>query len=897
MFIQLKKIAFLPIILVTTTLLLTGAYLAIAASAWAAPTSQTPASLAVNASAWTPQQPGYRVTIGEDKSEGLYQMDYDYLAAAGLPVDSIDPHTFRMFWMGEEIAIQVLGESDGSFDPGDSILFYGRNVDDLFYDGLFADNKYTGENAFWLSYGGANGKRMPQVDGAPGGPQAGPFLHKVHLEENHWYLPTRPFIEGEDHWFWLKMEAYGTGSTSRDFTFEADNIATGVYTGQLTVKLISAIEDKTHELTLLVNGHEVYHNKGDWVGDTLFTATAQVDQSYFQEGSNTITIKITNDNTSGGFIDQVYPNWIDVKYYDTYVSENDALVFGNDAGSSQQYQVGGFSGSDITAYDISDLKNVTQIINGPISGSNPYTLTFSSNATRLLTLTPAARQTPTRIEAVSYPTSSYTPADLLDTTISADYIIITHRDFWTPMLQLADHRAANYGVVMVDAQQVYDQFNGGMMSAEAIQDFLRYAYNNWATRPAYVLLVGDATYDMRNYLGNSFPTYIPVYLRLVGETTGQTDSDNQFVALEDDPAYGDKLADMYIGRFPVNTVAEAQAMVDKTIAYENASCDPMPTDVLFTADDEDGNLYWDLSDGVADGYDDPPTNTVKYLPDPYVPVKKYLGKDCDYAADGDATSGDECRQQIIDKLNDTGALLVSYTGHSTKDYWAVEQIWNESAVDQLTNANACELSVMINLGCDEGYFHNPTDSAVSEYGVRKASVGPVASISPTYYGYPYGHDALEKGFFLAVFNDGVQELGRALTLAKQHAMDEGYTTEPYGYLLLGDPALKIKTGGNSPVGEVNSAIAEAAGTVQLSWNDVSGATQYDVYRAINVPYFTPADPAYATDVTSPWQDPDPNAIGEVGQNRYYVVRAWDDNGNFSDGRRHGEFDFALVPGQ
>ncbi len=892
-----NKRFFLPLVgLSTVALLLLAAYVTVVAQVWASPASHTDRARQIAASSWTPPQPGYRVIIGEDKPEGLYQMDYNYLANAGLPVDSIDPRTFRMFWLGEEMAIRVTGEEDGSFDPGDTILFYGRNVDDLFYDGLLPANKYTGESVFWLSYGGVNGKRMAQVDGAPASPLADAFPHKEHLEENHIYLSTRPFIEGEDHWFWLKMEAYGTGSTSRDFTFDAQNIATGVYTGDLTVKLISTIEGdgspKVHELTLYVNGNEVYHNKGDWQGDTLFVASADVPQSYFQNGANTITIKITNDNTTG-FIDQVYPNWIEVHYYDAYVAENDALVVTN-GGNAQQYQITNFSSSAIAAYDVSDLNNVTQIVNGVVSGSGPYTLSFDSDAARLLAVAPAAWQTPTRIEAVSYPTSSYTPADLLDTTIDADYIIITHRDFWNAMLPLADHRATDYNVVMVDVQQVYDQFNGGMMSAEAIHDFLSYAYYNWATRPTYVLLVGDATYDMRNYLGNSFPTYIPVYLKLVGETTGETAAENRFVTIEDDPTYGDKLPDMHLGRFPVNTPEEAQAMVDKTIAYENAACDPMPTDVLFTADDEDGNLYWELSDGVADGYADPPTNTIKYLPDPYVAVKKYLGKDCNYAADGDATSGDECRQQIIDKLNDTGALLVSYVGHSTKDYWAVEQIWNESAVDQLTNTNACELPVMINLGCDEGYFHNPTDSAVSEYGVRKASVGPVASVSPTYYGYPYGHDSLEKGFFLAVFNDGVQQVGRALTMAKQHAMDDGYTTEPDGYLVLGDPAMKIKT--TTPLGPVTSSIAAANGSVQLSWDSVDGAAQYDIYRAVDDPYFTPVDPPYASDVTSPWQDPDPNALGDPAQNYYYVVRARDGNGNTSDGPHQGEFDFALVPG-
>ncbi len=883
--------------MLTAVVLFAATYLTIASRVRAESPAAARAPKLTQATPWTPQTPGYRVVIGPDQPEGLYQMDYTYLADAGLPVDSIDPRTFRMFWLGEEIAIRVVGEEDGSFDPGDSILFYGRNVDDLFYDGLLPTNKYTGESVFWLSYGGPQGKRMAQVDGTPGSGPVEAFAHKVHLEENHIYLSTRPFIEGEDHWYWLKMEAYGTGSTSRDFTFEAQNIATGTYTGHLEVKLISAIEGdgatKVHELTLYVNGNQVYHNKGDWQGDTLFIASTDVPQSYFQNGTNTITIKITNDNTTG-FIDQVYPNWIKVHYYDTFVAENEALIAMNLEGSARPYQVGGFNSNDIEAYDISDLNNVKQIVNGAISGSGPYTLTFDSDATRFLALTSAAWQTPTRVEAVNYPSSAYTPADLLDTTLAADYIIITHRDFWNAILPLADHRAAEYNVVMVDAQQVYDQFNGGMMSAEAIRDFLSYTYYNWATRPTYVLLVGDATYDMRNYLGNSFPTYIPVFLKLVGDVTGETAAENRFVTLEDDPTYGDKLPDMHLGRFPVNSPEETQAMVDKIIAYENAVCNPMPLDVLFVADDEDGNLYWDLSDGIADGYADPPTNTIKYLPDPYVAVKKYLGKDCDYAPDGDATSGDECRQQIVDKLNDTGALLVSYVGHSTKDYWAVEQVWNESAVDQLTNTNACELPVTINLGCDEGYFHNPTDTAVSEHGVRKASVGLVGAVTPTYYGFPYGHDALERGFFLAVFNDGIQQIGRALTMAKQHALDEGYTTEADGFTILGDPAMKLKT--TTPLGQVNSSIASTGGSVELTWDAVDGATQYDIYRAVDDPYFTPVDPPYATDVTSPWQDPDPNALGDPAQNYYYVVRARDDQGNFSDGPHHGEFDFALVPG-
>ena len=849
--------------------------------------------------AWTPPSPGYRVIIDASQPEGLYALDYDALNSAGLPVDSLDPRTFRMFWRGEEMAIQVLGEMDGHFDPGDAVLFYGRNLDDLFYDGLYFNNDYTGDAVYWLSYGGPNGKRMAVVNGAPASPRAQHFPHKVHLEKNYAYLPNHPPRE-EDHWYWQRIEAFGTNSASRDYTFIARNIATDNVTGTLTVKLVSTIgKDKVHQLTLYVNGNQVYDNKGDWVGDTLFIATAEVSQSFFQEGINTITVEITNDPNLGGSVDQVYVNWVEVTYYDTFVAENDALVSIHPEGSLQQMIIDGFNDSNITPYDVSDITNVKRIEQGVVTGAGPYAIAFDSDALRLLTVTPNAWLAPARIEVVNYPSSPYTPSDLLDTSLSADYILITHRDFWSQAEQLAQHRSSEYRVVLVDAQRVYDQFNGGMMSAEAIRDFLSYAYYHWAVRPTYVLLMGDGTYDMRNYSGNSAPTFIPVFLQVVGDITGETASENRFVALESDPTYGDLLPDMYLGRFPVNTPQEAQNMVDKTIGYENATCDPMRRYVLFLADDEASGLYWDLADELADGYDDPPDNTLKYVPEPYVPVKKYLGKDCNYAPNGDAASGEECYQQIVDWINGNNTLLVSYTGHATRNYWAAEKIWTENLVaSDLTNTDYCRMPVTLNQGCDEGYFLDPVDSAVSEVGVRKAGSGLVGAVTSSYLGYPYGHQYVVKGFFLALFDRGIQQAGRALVEGKKYAFDRGgYTTELEGFLFLGDPALKIKTSATPPLGDADSSIARQGSSTQLSWAPVSGATQYDIYRAVDDPYFIPTGAPYATNATSPWTDPDSNALGDPNHSYFYVIRARDETNNYRDSVHHGEFDFALVPGQ
>ena len=854
--------------------------------------SSTTWGLTPTASSWSPPQPGYRIVLGPNSPEGLYQLSYTDLETAGLPVTSLDPRTFQMFWMGDEIAIQVVGEADGHFDSGDAILFYGRNLDALFYDALLPTNKYTGDNIFWLSYGHRTGKRMLTVDAAPASAQAASFLHKVHLEENYFYKPAHPHVEGEDHWYWRKQTAYASGSTFKTYSFSTSHISTDVLTGALTIKLMSTIEDKTHDLALTLNNHPIYQNYGDWVGDTAHVVTVDVPQTYFVEGSNTIGITITNHIDSHGAVDEVYINWLEIAYHDTLIAENDHLILHQTAGGLQQYQIQNFTTANPAAYDISDLKNVKYLQNGVVTGSGPYTLAVDSNAARLLVTTPAAWLSPARIEPVTYPTSSYTPADLLSTGNAADYILITHADFWNQAVQLAAHRAADYDVALIDAQQIYDQFNGGMMSAEAIHDFLSYAYYHWAQRPSYVLLMGDGAYDMRHYKQGGFQTYIPIYLRIIGRITGETAAENRFVTIEDDATYGDLLADMALGRFPVNTTDEAQFMVDKTIAYETATCNPLPTDVLFVADDEESNLFWDYSDGVADGFADAPDNTIKYLPEPYRPVKKYLGKTCDFAADGNALSAQECNQQIIDKLNDTGALLVAYSGHATQNLWATEGMWTEGSVAKVTNTTACELPIMLTLACNEGYFLDPTDAAVSEVGVRQKDSGPVASISAPYYGYPMGHDALEKYFFLAVFNNDVKELGPALLQAKKHALDSNFVTEADGYMLMGDPALKIRTGAKSITSDITIQYTHP----KLTWPSVAGVSQYDIYRAIDDPYFRTSGSLYASDAVSGWMDYDSNALGKPDHNYFYLIHALDASGNASYGPYQGEFDFALVPG-
>ena len=108
--------------------------------------------------ALTAQAAPARVRIGVTR-DGIVQLTPADLAAVGVDPTSVDPRTFALSSMGQPVAIQVIGETDGRFDPEDLILFFGQR-----FRGTQFEEKYTDEQVYWLGIGGASGPRIADVD-------------------------------------------------------------------------------------------------------------------------------------------------------------------------------------------------------------------------------------------------------------------------------------------------------------------------------------------------------------------------------------------------------------------------------------------------------------------------------------------------------------------------------------------------------------------------------------------------------------------------------------------------------------------------------------------------------------------------------------------------------------
>jgi hypothetical protein len=157
-------------------------------------------------------------------------------------------------------------------------------------------------------------------------------------------------------------------------------------------------------------------------------------------------------------------------------------------------------------------------------------------------------------------------ATLRGTAQRADWLLVAPRELLPAAEPLAAlRRTEGLRVKLVALEEIASAFGHGEATPEALRDFLEYAYQRWR-RPSfkYVVLLGDGTYDRKNYLGTGVKSWIPPY-------TLKT----SYLWTASDPAYGsvngdDLLPDVAVGRLPAASLAEARTLVDKVVAFENA---------------------------------------------------------------------------------------------------------------------------------------------------------------------------------------------------------------------------------------------------------------------------------------------------------------------------------------
>lgn len=698
-------------------------------------------------------------------ADGIYALTPADLAAAGLAPAAIDPRTFALSSRGHPVAIRVIGEADGRFDPTDSIQFFGQK-----FRGDDMAEKYTDENVYWLDIGGAPGPRIPEIDATPTGALTPPadFPAMMHAEKNnYWYTQHRPDPPTKESWYWDILSPDITQTVTGTYPGLVPYPAPGA-TATLSVEQ-NARAFVSHHTEISLNGLHLVD--ADWQNKDRSFVTAVVPAGLLIHDANTLSVHaITLPNV---IADSIYFNYWELHYRRLFRAWEGRLDFTIDAPGPHEYQIDGWeSGAALLAWDITDPAQPQHLTGFSLTpGASGQTLRFRAQDRAgsrywLQTTTTLAHPASVRLRP---------PTNLRNPASGADVVIVT-----SPELRPAAERLAafdvrrGYRVRVADFPDIVDEFNDGIYNPIAVTNLLIWAQTHWpAPAPHYLTLFGDGHWNFKGYNPALYPLrpqHIPPFLAWVDPWQGEVPADSHYADLD-----GDRLPDLAVGRISVETLSEAETVVAKIENYdEDSLTQPWQTRALVVADKSspEGD-YPAVSDSII-------TN---YLPGSLQPQRIYLGQT--------VPNADAARQAIRAAI-DNGAFMVQYTGHGAGFSWGRDEIWRLQDIAQLQNGS--RLPLFLTLTCWDGYFVDTRDPySIAEALQRQPNGGAIAMITFSGLGQTPAQTRMSGLLMLAMFRDGIRPLGDALLAAQRAFYAE--TGGPHHMvdtiLLFGDPTLRI----------------------------------------------------------------------------------------------------------
>ncbi|MGD0623935.1 MAG: C25 family cysteine peptidase, partial [Thermodesulfobacteriota bacterium] len=503
----------------------------------------------------------------------------------------------------------------------------------------------------------------------------------------------------------------------------------------------------THLVQVQLNGVQV--------GSLVFAdqsqgvATVSIPQSLLLEGENRVTLV-----AQGGEMDVSMIDSIRLTYWHTYTADNDTLRFS--ASGGQQLFIDGFSSSQVRVVDITNPKGVQELVGQVKLQGSGYAVQFGvpGNGPRtLLAFTGDQVKSAAAVEVNQ--TSRWYQAGG-----SADLVIITHGSFLESVRPLkALREAQGWSVALVDVEDIYDEFSFGVKTPQALKDFLLRAKIYWQKSPRFVLLVGDASVDPRNYLGLGNFDWVPT--KLIDTAILETASDDWFVDFN-----GDGLPKMAVGRLPVRTVEEAQIVVSKIIGYERS--EQSLRDVLLVADMKGGEEDYDFEGGSLE--------VQGLLPGGLTVSQIFRSQFADDV---------QVHSQLLGKINE-GKLLVNYLGHGSEAIWRGDILTSDDA-GALTNG--MRLPFVVSMTCLNGFFQDVYGGSLAEALLKAPQGGAVAVWASSGLTEPDGQTMMDKELVRLLFNGESLTLGEATARAKSATSDGDVRRT---WILFGDPTTRLK---------------------------------------------------------------------------------------------------------
>ena len=666
-------------------------------------------------------QPGVKLGI---KKDGFYRVTRAQLSAAGFNVNS-DHTKWQLFLDGIEQAIIVEA-------AGNHIEFYAKGK-----EVIESDTRYL-----FLINGTVDGRRMTSRVPSDSGAQtiASGYDQSFLLKQRTNYIYD--IINGEtDNWWGAILSTLPT-----NITFDLSGIDTSAATALVTIKFQGFV-GANHSVNATLNGQPV----GNFVGTYTnpFGGEATIPTSALVEGANTLTLT----GAAGSF--PLFDS-LEIGFKRNFNANQNRSTFYTLA--NRRAVIGNFSSANVRIFDVTidgEPKQVTNL--NVVNNGLTFAINFPAHRARIYHAVEDSGIQQVHQIIPNAPSTLSTPGR------NGQLVIITWGGFAAQAEAWANYRRGQgMPVEVVDIADVYDEFNFGMSTSRSITDFLKYARNTWQTPPQYVLLLGDASYDPKDYLGFGNQNLVPT--KMVSTVYLETGSDESLADFNNDG-----LAEMAVGRIPAKTAAEVTQSLNKTMTFETPAMQNMNRGAIFAFDEPNGYNFEAMSQMLAAEF-------------PASVPKLFVNR---------LTSNSN--QILVNDIN-VGRYLANYSGHGTTGNWYGSSFFGQNnfrgvaGVPQVANGN--NLTIFTMLTCLNGYFMNPYFDSLSEIMQKHNNGGSVANWSSTGLTTPDVQLVMGLRFFNQLSAGNMTRIGDLIKDAK--GAIPGGSDVRLSWVLIGDPTLKVR---------------------------------------------------------------------------------------------------------
>ena len=421
------------------------------------------------------------------------------------------------------------------------------------------------------------------------------------------------------------------------------------------------------------------------------------------------------------------------------------------------------------------------------------------------------------------PTAPFAPTSVPSLDGSpVDYLVVTSSALAPAFERLAAWKTAR-GVpaVVRTVDEIAASGVQGSDLAETVRSYIRDAYLYWGVR--FVLLGGDTEilaprYADNEFLGLTDPVTDLYFSCLDGDWNADADGafGEPYLTAEDPGDDADLVSEVFVGRAPASTLAEANVFVDKTIAYERgdggdfSNAMLLMAEVLFPVDWSPGNPV-----GI-DGATFAERLRLELVP-PWMDVRRL------YQNDLIAGAGLLTVENSIAAI-DSGYGIVVHIGHGFRYTLSVGN-GSLDVGDAAAFANGPRSGLFYMLNCTaaaydfesfaEALLLNPTGGATLVVGAAREA-------------FPLAASDYQYAFFQHVFLLGQRRIGEAMARSREEFADPAYYNgvdrwTQLTYTLLGDPETSLRIRSPLPLTvDVPAAIAVGSQSAAFTVTDTGG---------------------------------------------------------------------------